>query len=129
MEPRFGRLRQLLHQGQFVGRIAPCRRFLVRNRVSSKGRVFGVSSGSNVLVKRRFTLIDGDQDERGQRKIPRDFKTISRTNASSTARPYGLKRESRKSSGSPPDAETWFASGSRSDQSPEKHFDGSLSVE
>src|SRR5260221_1709249 len=54
---RFGRLRELLHQGQFVGRIASCRRlvgaFLPQQGIGN-ARVSGVSSASTVLVKRRL---------------------------------------------------------------------------
>jgi hypothetical protein len=70
---RFGRLRQLLHQGQFVGRIAPRRRL-----AGAFLRNMGIEQRPGIRRQECLAragqaadmLIDSGHDERGQGKYP-----------------------------------------------------------
>src|SRR5258708_38955224 len=94
---RFGRLRELLHQGQFVGRIASCRRlvgaFLPQQGIGN-ARVSGVSSASTVLVKRRLCLLMGPKMRAARGKY-RGTSTFSRGNTTGArdATTFGVRRE------------------------------------
>ena len=77
---RFGRLRQLLHQGQFVGLIAPRRRLVgvflpqqgIEQRPGVRRQQLLDRAGQTAVM-----LIDGGQDECGQGEIPGDLDLLS----------------------------------------------------